>query len=66
MECSLTLGIFKLEEAVADEVLLTKLIGGEHPWQSELDIGRKDNLYPIDQEERGLPGRLGCTGTDRP
>jgi hypothetical protein len=65
-ECRLTPGFFKLEEAVADEVLLKKLIEGEHPWRSELDVGRKDSLRPIDQEERGLPGRLGCTDTDRP
>jgi hypothetical protein len=47
-ECRLTPGFFKLEEAVADKVLLTKLIEGEHPWRSELDVGRKDSLRPID------------------
>jgi hypothetical protein len=65
-ECRLTPGFFELQEAVADEVLLTKLIEGKHPWRSEFDVGRKDSLGPIDQEERGLPSRLGCTGTDGP
>jgi hypothetical protein len=65
-ECRLTPGFFKMEEAVADEVLLMKLIEGEHPWRSELEVGRKDSLRPIDQEERSLPGWLGCTGTDGP
>jgi hypothetical protein len=32
MECRLTPGFFKLEEAIADEVLLTQLVEGEHPW----------------------------------
>jgi hypothetical protein len=45
---------------------LTKLIEGKHPWRSEFDVGRKDSLGPLDQEERGLPSRLGCTGTDGP
>jgi hypothetical protein len=45
---------------------LTQLIEGEHPWRSELDIGWKESLHPIDQEERSLPSRLGCTGTDGP
>jgi hypothetical protein len=31
-ECRLTPGFFKLEEAITDEVLLTQLIEGEHPW----------------------------------
>jgi hypothetical protein len=44
---------------------LTKLIEGEHPWGPELDIGRKDSFRPVDQEERGLPGWLGCTSADR-
>jgi hypothetical protein len=47
-ERRLTPGFFKLEEAIADEVLLTQLIEGEHPWRSELDIGLKDSLRPID------------------
>jgi hypothetical protein len=65
-ECRLTPGFFKQEEGVADEVGITKLIEGEHPWRSELDVGRKNSLRPIDQEERGLPGWIGCTGAERP
>jgi hypothetical protein len=38
-KCRLTRGFFKLEEAIADEVLLTQLIEGEHTWRSELDFG---------------------------
>jgi hypothetical protein len=66
MECCLTPGFFELEESIADEALLTKLIEGEYPWRSEFDVGRKDSLGPIDQEERGLLGQLGCNGTDGP
>jgi hypothetical protein len=66
MKCRLTPGLFKVEEAIADEVLLTQLIEGDYPWQPELDIGRKDSLRPIEQEEWILPGRLGCTGTNGP
>jgi hypothetical protein len=47
-KCRLTPGFFKLEEAIADEVLLTQLVEGENPWRSEHDVGRKDNLRPID------------------
>jgi hypothetical protein len=47
-ERRLTPGFLKLEETVADKVLLMKLIEGEHPWHSELDVGRKDSLRPID------------------
>jgi hypothetical protein len=65
-KCCLTPGFFKLEEVIADEVLLTQLIEGEYPWQSEHDIGGKDNLRPIDQEEWSLPGWHGCTGTNGP
>jgi hypothetical protein len=61
-KCCLTPVFFKLEEAIADEVLLTQIIEGEYPWRSKLDVGRKDSLRPIDQEEWSLPGRLGCTG----
>jgi hypothetical protein len=66
MKCRLTPGFFKLEKAIANEVLLTQLVEGEHPWRSKLDVGRKDNLHPIDQEEWSLPGRLGCSGTNGP
>jgi hypothetical protein len=47
----LTPGFFKLEEAIPDEVLLTQLIEGKNSWRSELDIGGKNSLRPIDQEE---------------
>jgi hypothetical protein len=30
--------LFKLEEAILDEVLLMYLVEGEHPWRPELDI----------------------------
>jgi hypothetical protein len=46
MECRLTPSFFEQEEAVADEVLLVKLIEGEHLWRSELDVGRKDSFRP--------------------
>jgi hypothetical protein len=52
MKCRLTLGFLKLEEAIADEVLLTQLVEGEYPWRSELDIGREDS-----DEDIGTPGR---------
>jgi hypothetical protein len=65
-KCCLAPGLFEQEEAVADDVLLTKLIEGVHPWRSELDVGRKDSFRRVDQEERGLPGWLGCTSADRP
>jgi hypothetical protein len=45
---------FELEEAVLDEVLLANFVEGEHSWRSELDVGGKNSLCPIDQEERGL------------
>jgi hypothetical protein len=48
MKCCLTSGFFKLEEAIPDEVLLTQLVEGEHPWRSELDVGGKNSLRPID------------------
>jgi hypothetical protein len=44
----LTAGFFKLEEAIIDEVLLTQLVEGEYPWRSELDVGGKNSLCPID------------------
>jgi hypothetical protein len=47
-ECCLTPGLFEQEEAVADEILLTKLIEVEHPWRSKLDVGRKDSFCPVD------------------
>jgi hypothetical protein len=43
-KCRLTPGFFKLEEAIADEVLLTHLVEGEHPLQFELKVGREDSL----------------------
>jgi hypothetical protein len=49
---------FELEEAILDEVLLMYLVEGEHPWRPKLDIGGKDSLHPVDQEERSLPSGL--------
>jgi hypothetical protein len=62
----LTPGFFKLEEAIPDEVLLTQLVEGEYSWRSELDVGGKNSLRPIDQEEWSFPSRLGCIGTNGP
>jgi hypothetical protein len=50
---------FELEEAILDEVFLMYLVEGEHSWRPELDVGGKNSLRPIDQEERGLPDGLG-------
>jgi hypothetical protein len=66
MKHCLTSGFSKLVETIIDEVLLTQLVEGEHPWRSELDIGGKNNLRPIDQEEWSLPGRLGCASMNGP
>jgi hypothetical protein len=62
----LTPGFFKLEEAIPDDVLLMQLVEGKNSWRSELDVGGKNSLCPIDQEEWSFPGRLGCTGTKGP
>jgi hypothetical protein len=62
----LTASLFMLEEAIPDEVLLTQLVEGEHSWRSELVVGGKNSLRPIDQEEWSLPGRLGYGGTNGP
>jgi hypothetical protein len=47
-------GFFEQQEAVLDEVLLANFVEGEHPWRPKLDVGGKNNLRPIDQEERSL------------
>jgi hypothetical protein len=44
----LTSGLFKQEEAVLEEVFLTKLVEGKHPWRPELDVDRKGRFCPID------------------
>jgi hypothetical protein len=59
-------GFFELEEAVLDEVLLANLVEAEHSWRPKLDVGGKDSLHPIDQEERSLPGGLGGGSPDGP
>jgi hypothetical protein len=64
-EHCLTPGLFKQDEAVLEEVFLTKLIEGKHPWRPELDVSRKDRFRSIDQEERGLPSRFGGVGADK-
>jgi hypothetical protein len=45
---------------------LMYLVEGEHPWRPELDVGWKDSLRNVDQEERSLPDGLGGGGTDGP
>jgi hypothetical protein len=55
-----------MEEAILNEVLLMYLVEGEHFWRPELDVGGKDSLCPIDQEERSLPSGFGCGGTNGP
>jgi hypothetical protein len=55
---------FEQEEAVLDEVLLVNFVEGEHPWRPELDIGGKNSLHPIDQEERGLSNGFGGSSPD--
>jgi hypothetical protein len=55
---------FELEEAVLDEVLLVNLVEGEHSWRPELDVGGKNSLRPINQEERGLSGGFGGGSPD--
>jgi hypothetical protein len=57
---------FEQEEAVLDEVLLAIFIEGEHPWRPELDVGWKNSLRPIDQEERGLSSGFGGGSPDGP
>jgi hypothetical protein len=44
----LTPSFFKLEEAILDEVLLMQLVEDEHSWRSELDVGGKNSLCPVD------------------
>jgi hypothetical protein len=45
---------------------LVYLVEGEHSWRSELDVGGKDSLCPIDQEDRSLPSGLGGGSTNVP
>jgi hypothetical protein len=45
---------------------LMQLVEGGNSWRSELDIGGKNSLCPVDQEEWSFPGRLGCTRTKGP
>jgi hypothetical protein len=66
LECCLASGFFKQEEAVLEEIILARLVEGEDPWQSELDVGGKDRFCPIDKEVRSLPSRLGGIGADGP
>jgi hypothetical protein len=51
----LTLGFLKLEAAIPDEDLLTQLVEGENSWRSKLDVGGKNSLRPIDQENGVSP-----------
>jgi hypothetical protein len=57
---------FEQEEAVLDEVLLANFVKGEHPWRPKLDVGGKNSLRPIDQEERGLSSGIGGGSPDGP
>jgi hypothetical protein len=41
---------------------LANFIEGEHSWRPELDVGGKNSLRPIDQEERGLSNGF-CGGS---
>jgi hypothetical protein len=50
----LAFGFLELEEAILDEVLLMHLVEGKNSWRPELDIGGKNSLRPIDQEERSF------------
>jgi hypothetical protein len=45
---------------------LMYLVEGEHSWRPELDVGGKNSLCPIDQEERSLPGGLGGGSSNGP
>jgi hypothetical protein len=57
---------FELEEAILDEVLLTHLVEGKNSWRPELDVGGKNSLRPIDQEERGFSSRFCGHGPNGP
>jgi hypothetical protein len=59
-------GFFELEEAIFDEVLLTHLVEGKNSWRPELDIGGKNSLRPIDQEERSFSSGFGGRGPNGP
>jgi hypothetical protein len=65
-ERGLAPNFFELEEAVLNEVLLANFVEGEHSWQPELDIGGKNSLRRIDQEERGLSSGFGGGSPDGP
>jgi hypothetical protein len=66
MERGLAPSFFEQEETILDEVLLANFIEGEHSWRSELDVGGKNSLRPIDQEERGLSSGFGGGSPDGP
>jgi hypothetical protein len=57
---------FEVEEAILDEVLLMYLVEGENSWRPKLNVGGKNSLRPIDQEERSLPGGLGGCSPNGP
>jgi hypothetical protein len=38
---------------------LANFVEGEHSWRPEFDVGGKNSLRPIDQEERGLSSGFG-------
>jgi hypothetical protein len=41
---------------------LANFVEGENSWRPKLDVGGKNNLRPIDQEERGLSSGF-CGGS---
>jgi hypothetical protein len=59
-------GFFELEEAILDEVLLMHLVEGKKSWRPKLDIGGKNSLHPIDQEERSFSSGLGGRSLNGP
>jgi hypothetical protein len=55
---------FEQEEAILDEVFLANFVKGEHSWRPKLDVGGKNSLRPIDQEEMGLSSGFGGGSPD--
>jgi hypothetical protein len=45
---------------------LMYLVEGEHSWRPKLDVGGKNSLRPIDQEERSFPSGLGGGSPNEP
>jgi hypothetical protein len=45
---------------------LTHLVEGKNSWRPELDVGGKNSLRPIDQEERSFSSGFCGRGPDGP